>query len=55
MKLYTTLPYILTLVTWVPQVKLAFGQTLCFIVRPSATTPSCPTVFVIYISLCKTK
>ena len=27
MKLYTTPPYILTLVTWVPQSKLAFGQT----------------------------
>ena len=27
MKLYTTPPSILTLVTWVPQSKLAFGQT----------------------------
>ena len=27
MKLYTTPPPILTLVTWVPQSKLAFGQT----------------------------
>ena len=27
MKLYTTPPSILTLVTWVPQSRLAFGQT----------------------------
>ena len=27
MMLYTTQPSILTLVTWVPQSKLAFGQT----------------------------
>ena len=27
MKLYTTPPYILTIVTWLPQSRLAFGQT----------------------------
>ena len=27
MKLYTTPPYILTLVTWVPQSRLAFGHS----------------------------
>ena len=42
MKLYTNLPSILTLVTWVLQSKLAFGQTphagWLFGLRPSANT-----------------
>ena len=41
MKLYTTPPSIQTLVTWVPQSKLAFGQTL-HIDWPSGLRPSGP-------------
>ena len=39
MKLYTTPPSILTLVTWIPQSKLAFGQTP-HIGWPSGLQPS---------------
>ena len=34
MKLYTTQPSILTLVTWVQQSMLAFGQTESYSVQP---------------------
>ena len=39
MKLYTTPPSILTLVTWVPQIKLAFGQ-IPYVGWPSGLRPS---------------
>ena len=43
MRLYTTPPYILTLVTWAQQNRLAFGQTP-YIGWPSGLRPSAITI-----------
>ena len=45
MKLYTTPSSILTLVTWVPQSRLAFGHSSCRLaIGPSALAKPNPTV-----------
>ena len=45
MKLYTTPPYILTLMTWVPQSRLAFGHSACRLaIGPPALAKPNPTV-----------
>ena len=45
MKLYTTPPTILTLVTWVQQSRLAFGHSACRLaIGPSALAKPNPTV-----------